>query len=152
MTGSPGALEGDPTATLALEPAFARIGTRCFPLAAEHKPLYHAGAVFASNFLPVLQDLAQQLWRDSGVPADIAARLNTTLLRNVVNNILTLGPAARGDSALVQRQGEAVAQWNATAGQAYQALSQLAATWIAAWPAALLCACFKRLRPRFIDA
>jgi len=115
--------------------------------------------VFASNFLPVLQDLAQQLWRDSGVPADMAARLNTTLLRNVVNNILTLGPAAaltgpaaRGDSALVQRQGEAVAQWNATAGQAYQALSQLAATWIAAWPAALLCACFKRLRPRFIGA
>lgn len=134
LAGSPCALEGDPSATLALEPAFARIGTRCFPLAAEHKLLYHAGAVFATNFLPVLQDLAQQLWRDSGVPADMAARLNTTLLRNAVDNILALGPvcaltgpAARGDTALVQRQGEAVAQWNPTAGKAYQALSQLAA-------------------------
>jgi len=61
-------------------------------------------------------------------------RVGKTLLRNARNNILTLGPAACGDSALVQRQGEAVAQWNAT------------------WPAALLCACFKRLRPRFIGA
>jgi predicted short-subunit dehydrogenase-like oxidoreductase (DUF2520 family) len=64
----------------------------------------------------------------------MAAQLNTTLLRNAVNNILALGPvcaltgpAARGDTALVQRQGEAVAQWNTTAGEAYQALSQLAA-------------------------
>lgn len=134
LADSPCALEGDPSATLALEPAFTRIGTRCFPLAAEHKLLYHAGAVFATNFLPVLQDLAQQLWRDSGVPADMVARLSTTLLRNAVNNILTLGPvcaltgpAARGDTALVQCQGEAVAQWNTTAGEAYQALSQLAA-------------------------
>ncbi|HEY5581115.1 MAG TPA: DUF2520 domain-containing protein [Rhodoferax sp.] len=50
-------------------------------------------------------------------------RVGKTLLRNARNNILTLGPAAltgpaaRGDSALVQRQGEAVAQWNATAAR-----------------------------------
>jgi predicted short-subunit dehydrogenase-like oxidoreductase (DUF2520 family) len=60
--------------------------------------------------------------------------LQTTLLKNAVDNLLTLGPAgaltgpaARGDLALVQRQGEAVTDWDATAGAAYTALSQLAA-------------------------
>ena len=68
------------------------------------------------------------------MPADVAAHLNATLLKNAVNNIQTLGPAgaltgpaARGDVALVQRQGDAVTAWNANAGEAYRALSQLAA-------------------------
>ena len=134
LAGTPCALEGDPVAVTALEPIFESLGTRCFALAAQHKLLYHAGAVFATNFLPVLQDLAQQLWQRSGMPADLATQLNATLLRNAVDNLLALGPmgaltgpAARGDKALVQRQGEAVAQWNTTAGEAYRALSQLAA-------------------------
>lgn len=134
FAGTPCALEGDPAAVSKLETSFARIDAQCFALAAEHKLLYHAGAVFATNFLPVLQALAQQLWHDSGVPADVATRLGTTLLQNAVDNILALGPAgaltgpaARGDLALVEQQGQAVAQWDATAGQAYAALSQLAA-------------------------
>lgn len=133
LADTPCALEGDSLAVTALEPAFKSIGARCFGLAAEHKLLYHAGAVFATNFLPVLQDLAQQLWQRSGVPADVAAQLERTLLHNAVDNLLALGPAgaltgpaARGDTALVQRQGEAVAQWNGTAGEAYRALSLLA--------------------------
>lgn len=133
LAGTPCALEGDPLAVTTLAPAFESLGARCFGLAVEHKLLYHAGAVFATNFLPVLQDLAQQLWQGSGMPADMAAQLNATLLHNAVDNLLTLGPAgaltgpaARGDTALVKRQGEAVARWNATAGEAYRALSQLA--------------------------
>ncbi len=95
--------------------------------------LYHAGAVFATNFLPVLQSVAQQLWHDSGMPADVVAPLQASLLRNAVENLLALGPAsaltgpaARGDMALVQRQAEALSEWDATVGQAYEALSQLA--------------------------
>jgi predicted short-subunit dehydrogenase-like oxidoreductase (DUF2520 family) len=134
FTGTPCALEGDGAALRELEPSFTRIGARCFSLAADDKLLYHAGAVFATNFVPVLQSLANQLWTKTGVPPDVAAHLNATLLQNVVDNIQALGPAgaltgpaARGDVALVQRQGEAVSDWNATAGEAYRALSQLAA-------------------------
>lgn len=134
FAGTPCALEGAPAALAELEPSFVKIGAHCFPLNAKHKLLYHAGAVFATNFLPVLQAVAKQLWMESGVPADVAAHLNATLLKNAVDNILTLGPAgaltgpaARGDLALVKQQGEAVTAWNATAGDAYVALSQLAA-------------------------
>ena len=132
--GTPCALEGDALATQVLAPVFEQIGARCFALAAKDKLLYHAGAVFATNFLPVLQSVAQRLWHDSGMPANLVTTLQTTLLQNAVDNLLTLGPAgaltgpaARGDLALVQRQGEAVTDWDATAGAAYTALSQLAA-------------------------
>ncbi len=132
FAGTPCALEGDAAAVTELELAFTQIGARCFALAAEHKLRYHAGAVFATNFVPVLQAVANQLWLDSGVPPDVAAHLNATLLKNAVENILNLGPAgaltgpaARGDVALVQEQAESVTAWNAQAGAAYAALSQL---------------------------
>lgn len=133
FAGTPCALEGDAQAVAELRVLFTRLGAQCFDLAATDKLLYHAGAVFATNFLPVLQDLAEQLWQHSGMPAALAGHVRATLLNNAVNNIVKLGPqgaltgpAARGDVALVASQGEAVLRWNAHAGMAYQALSQLA--------------------------
>lgn len=134
FAGTPCALEGDAAAVAALQPLFGAVGARCFTLPSADKLLYHAAAVFATNFLPVLQATAEALWRDGGVPPELLPQLRTTLLRNAVDNLLDLGPAgaltgpaARGDTALVQRQGQAVAAWDAQAGTAYAALSELAA-------------------------
>jgi predicted short-subunit dehydrogenase-like oxidoreductase (DUF2520 family) len=134
FAGTPCALEGDGAAITVLQPLFSAIGARCFTLPAADKLRYHAAAVFATNFLPVLQATAEALWRDSGVPPELLPQLRATLLRNAVDNLLALGPAgaltgpaARGDTALVQRQGQAVAAWDAQAGAAYAALSELAA-------------------------
>jgi predicted short-subunit dehydrogenase-like oxidoreductase (DUF2520 family) len=132
--GTPCALEGDILATQSLDTAFAAIDAQPFALAAQHKVLYHAAAVFATNFLPVLQVVAADLWRSSGVPQELIAPLNASLLQKAVQNIAAqgaakalTGPAARGDTELVAMQGKAVAEWNADAGAAYAALSQLAA-------------------------
>ena len=131
--GTPCALEGDAHSLAELKALFTRLGAHCFELAAADKLLYHAGAVFATNFLPVLQDLAEQLWQHTHMPPELVRKMRSTLLNNAVNNIVTLGPhdaltgpAARGDALLVARQGAAVAQWQAQAGVAYQALSELA--------------------------
>ena len=133
FVGTPCALEGDAVATENLHTAFAAIGAQPFALAAEHKVLYHAAAVFATNFLPVLQVVAADLWRSTGMPQDMIVPLSASLLRNAVQNIITqgaaqalTGPAARGDTAVVALQGQAVTDWQADAGQAYQALSTLA--------------------------
>ena len=133
FAGTPCALEGDALAVAELRELFTRLGAQCFDLAAADKLLYHAAAVFATNFLPVLQDLAEQLWQQSGMPPALAGHMRATLLNNAVKNIVRLGPqgaltgpAARGDAALVAAQGEAVLRWNAQAGAAYQILSQLA--------------------------
>jgi predicted short-subunit dehydrogenase-like oxidoreductase (DUF2520 family) len=133
FAGTPCALEGDAQALAELRALFTRLGAQCFDVRAQDKMLYHAGAIFATNFLPVLQDLAEQLWQHSGMPPPLIQHLRASLLQNAVNNITALGPqaaltgpAARGDTALVAAQGEAVLQWNNSAGQAYQALSALA--------------------------
>lgn len=131
--GTPCALEGDAAACTMLRAAFSAIGARCFDVASEHKLLYHAAAVFATNFLPVLQSTAEDLWQATGMPAELIPDLRAALLRNAVANITTLGPqaaltgpAARGDKAAIARQGAAVAAWDAQTGAAYEALSTLA--------------------------
>jgi predicted short-subunit dehydrogenase-like oxidoreductase (DUF2520 family) len=131
--GTPCALEGDAVACDALRPAFTAIGARCFDVASTDKLLYHAAAVFATNFFPVLQSIAEDLWRATGVPAELIPHLRESLLRNAVANITTLGPqaaltgpAARGDTAAIARQGAAVTAWDAQTGAAYTALSELA--------------------------
>ena len=133
FAGTPCALEGDALALGVLSAAFEQIGGHCFPLLEKNKLLYHAAAVFATNFLPVLQATADRLWHDSGMPNDLAKQVRGKLLHNAVANILSLGPAgaltgpaARGDTALVQRQAEAVIAWDPPAGDAYKALSLLA--------------------------
>jgi len=131
--GTPCALEGDASACAVLRPAFTAIGARCFDVASGDKLLYHAAAVFATNFLPVLQATAEDLWQSTGMPPELVTHLRATLLRNAVDNITRLGPqqaltgpAARGDTAAIARQCAAVAEWDAQTGEAYSALSALA--------------------------
>lgn len=131
--GTPCALEGDAAACATLRPAFTAIGARCFDVASADKLLYHAAAVFATNFLPVLQSVAEDLWRSTGVPAELIPPLRASLLRNAVANITALGPkaaltgpAARGDTAAIARQSQAVSAWDPQTGAAYEALSALA--------------------------
>ena len=59
FAGTPCGLEGDAPALAWLHTALTAIGGRCFEIASADKPLYHAAAVFATNFLPVLQHLAR---------------------------------------------------------------------------------------------
>ncbi len=133
FAGTPCALEGDATAKQTLQSAFEAIGANCFELAAKDKMLYHAAAVFATNFLPVLQVVAADLWQSTGMPEELIAPLNASLLQKAVQNIAAqgaakalTGPAARGDTELVAMQVKAVAEWSTDAGAAYAALSQLA--------------------------
>lgn len=128
------ALEGDASACAdVLRPAFTAIGARCFEVASSDKLLYHAAAVFATNFLPVLQATAETLWLATGVPQELIPQLRATLLTNAVANITKLGPqaaltgpAARGDTAAITRQAAALAKWDAPTAAAYGALSTLA--------------------------
>jgi predicted short-subunit dehydrogenase-like oxidoreductase (DUF2520 family) len=134
FVGTPCGLEGDATALAWLLAALSAIGGRCFEIASADKPLYHAAAVFSSNFTVVLQGIAQDAWQSAGVPPELMRPLTEALLKSTVDNVLAMGPAqaltgpaARGDTAVVQAQGEVVKRWNAPAGDVYATLSQLAA-------------------------
>jgi predicted short-subunit dehydrogenase-like oxidoreductase (DUF2520 family) len=133
FAGTACALEGESHACQMLHAAFSAIGAQCFGVQSEHKVLYHAAAVFATNFLPVLQHVAEDAWLSSGVPANLIPQLRAALLRNAVENIIRLGPsdaltgpAARGDTQAIEKQAAVVKAWDCQAGDAYLAMSQLA--------------------------
>ena len=133
FAGTACALEGEVSACAELHTAFTAIGAQCFGVAAQDKVLYHAAAVFATNFMPVLQSVAEAAWARSGVPPALLPQLRASLLRNAVDNINRLGPAgaltgpaARGDLAAIARQAAEVEAWDGPSGEAYRALSALA--------------------------
>ena len=130
--GTPCGLEGDECALRILRPLIAAIGGEAFAVLSERKGLYHAAAVFASNFTVVLQAIAREAWADSGVPDEVARKIQRSLVQATLENVLKFGPAAitgpaaRGDTHVVELQGAEVSRWHPRAGVVYRELSVLA--------------------------
>ncbi len=107
------------------------VGGRPFRLADEAKPLYHAAAVFASNYLVAITALADELFRDAGLsePADLFLPLQRATLDNVAAMgppAALTGPAIRGDAGTVAANLEALAKHAPEAVPAYVALADVA--------------------------
>ncbi|QOY94626.1 DUF2520 domain-containing protein [Massilia sp. UMI-21] len=122
-------IEGDPQALAVLEPAFAAIGARLVRIDPAAKTVYHAAAVFASNYLVTVVDAALRAYQAAGVPAQVARELARPLATEALANVFRLGPeaalsgpVARGDFATVARQQEAVMRWDPATGRLYEAL------------------------------
>jgi predicted short-subunit dehydrogenase-like oxidoreductase (DUF2520 family) len=104
---------------------------RPFRLDDAERPLYHAAAVFASNYLIVTAGFAESLFRTAGVPGPRNAML--PLQRASLDNVERLGPAAaltgpavRGDASTVQRNLQALRASAPDAVAAYVALCDAA--------------------------
>lgn len=74
------------------------LGLRPFPLADADKPLYHAGAAMASNFLVTLYRAAARLLEETDAPPEALVPLMT---RTIENGFALTGPIARGDWSTV---------------------------------------------------
>lgn len=86
-------------------------GSRFAEINVAAKAGYHAGAVFGSNYVAALLDIAHQLIALPGARQDIAA-----LARSAIDNWAAhedarrfTGPAARGDSEVLERHMAALA-------------------------------------------
>lgn len=107
------------------------VGARPFRLADERRPLYHAAAVFASNYLVTTAGVAEELFRKAGVPdpAGVLIPLARASLENVERmgpaGALT-GPAVRGDAGTVARNLEALRAAAPQAVPGYVELCRLA--------------------------
>ncbi len=118
-TGAPSDLEG---ALLVFEGEHrktarlivAAAGARFAEVTAAQKPLYHAAAVFGSNYVAAVIDIAEQLMTQAGVDnsrSELLA-LADSALRNWSSNRDSrrfTGPAARGDRAVLQSHIDALA-------------------------------------------
>jgi len=87
-----------------------------FAFDAARKTEYHAASVLASNDLVALLEAALRCYAKAGFTRADALRLMEPLVRETVDNVFRLGPAAaltgpvaRGDAAVVARQRAALA-------------------------------------------
>jgi predicted short-subunit dehydrogenase-like oxidoreductase (DUF2520 family) len=85
--------ETDEARTVALRLADT-LGLRTFDLDDSARTLYHAGAVFASNYIVTLQRAATLLFDAVGAPP---AALEPLMLRTIENDFELTGPLSRGD-------------------------------------------------------
>jgi len=117
LDGAWGAISGETDEALAVARELAELlGLRPFDLAESDRTLYHAGAVFASNYLVTLQRAAVRL----GVPAEGLVPLMT---RTIENGFELTGPIARGDWATVEAHKEAIEAAQPELEPVYEALA-----------------------------
>lgn len=127
------AAEGDAEALEVLKPAFERIGARVFDIAPELKPVYHAGGVFACNYLVALIEAAVRAHGKAGIPRDASLKAIEPMVRETVDGIFGKGPAraltgpiSRGDVETVRRQFARVRDWDREMGTLYRGLGLIA--------------------------
>jgi len=130
LKGAWAAVEGMPRAVEDGERIAHDLGMRPFRIATKSKAIYHAGAVFASNYLVVVEAIAQRLLRHAGLSdADAWAALRPlvegtfeNLSRHEPREALT-GPVVRADTATIVRHLESLAVDDA---KLYRALGRAA--------------------------
>jgi predicted short-subunit dehydrogenase-like oxidoreductase (DUF2520 family) len=81
------------------------LGLEPFDLADEARPLYHAGAAIASNYLVTLHRVASDLFAAAGAPPEALVPL---MRRTIENGFELTGPIERGDWATVEAHRAAI--------------------------------------------
>lgn len=108
LPGAVFSIEGDQAAYPLAEQMVRDMGGTFFYIAPEVKPLYHAAACVASNYLVSLMDLAKSLLLAAGLPPDLFVQALYPLVHGTLGNIAQVGipdaltgPISRGDAATV---------------------------------------------------
>ena len=81
------------------------LGLKPFELSDDARPLYHAGAAIASNYLVTLHRVASELFRAAGAPPEALVPL---MQRTIENGFELTGPIERGDWETVEAHREAI--------------------------------------------
>jgi len=121
LEGAWAAITGETADALAVARELAEtLGLQPFELADGDRTLYHAGAVFASNYLVTLQRAAVRL----GVPAEGLV----PLMRGTIDHGFELtGPIARGDRATVEAHEQAIRERHPELERLYETLAEATA-------------------------
>jgi predicted short-subunit dehydrogenase-like oxidoreductase (DUF2520 family) len=96
------------------------LGLRPFDLADSARTLYHAGAVFASNYVVTLQRAASLLFESAGVPPEA---LEPLMRRTIENGFELTGPIARGDWETVAAHRAAIREQHPELDHLYETLA-----------------------------
>jgi predicted short-subunit dehydrogenase-like oxidoreductase (DUF2520 family) len=121
LDGAWAAVTGETEAALELARWLAEtLGLRPFELADSARTLYHAGAVFASNYLVTLQRAATLLFESADAPPEA---LEPLMRRTIENGFELTGPIARGDWDTIAAHRAAIHEHRAELDQLYETLA-----------------------------
>jgi predicted short-subunit dehydrogenase-like oxidoreductase (DUF2520 family) len=108
LAGASFALSGEPEALAVARRLVSTLGGRGIQVPTARRPLYHASAVMASNYLVVLLRTAVRLLEEAGAPPEEAEEALLGLARGALQNIEDIGldraltgPVVRGDVDVV---------------------------------------------------
>ncbi len=131
IPGSYCCIEGNRRAVEILRAMAQALNMHSLEIDASEKGLYHAGAVFASNFLVALQDIAMELESTCGLTYEEASKAFMPLVWGTVKNIEKLGtvkaltgPFARGDVETIRRHIKSIRRRCPSALPAYLELGK----------------------------
>jgi predicted short-subunit dehydrogenase-like oxidoreductase (DUF2520 family) len=96
------------------------LGLRAFVLADSDRPLYHAGAVIASNYLVTLQRAAARLFEAAAAPPEA---LEPLMSRTIENGFQLTGPLLRGDRATIESHRAAIRARHPELDELYETLA-----------------------------
>jgi predicted short-subunit dehydrogenase-like oxidoreductase (DUF2520 family) len=115
FAGTACAVDGDAAALRVLVPFARAIGGTPLRVKPGRKALYHAGAVFSSNYVVAVMEAALRLFEEAGVKRPAARKALSTLAEGTLANIRAegiagalTGPIERGDAATVRRHSAAI--------------------------------------------
>jgi predicted short-subunit dehydrogenase-like oxidoreductase (DUF2520 family) len=101
FAGTTCAYEGDPAAERVMKSMIQKIQGMPLKVRAGRKPLYHAAAVFAANYVLTVMDMAFELFRESGItdPGPLLKLARGTLdnIERIGTRKALTGPIQRGD-------------------------------------------------------
>lgn len=122
------AIDGAPEALAWAARLVALLGGLPLYIPAASRPLYHAAAVMASNYLIALTAAAVMLMKEAGVDEATARRALEPLARTSIENAFLLGPRAaltgpiaRGDAGTVREHLDALAKAPTSVSSLYRA-------------------------------
>lgn len=139
LHGATAAVDGDARARSVAETLASTLGMRCIRIPPEARPLYHAAAVFASNYVVVLAGVAQRLLENAGTSSEVAWEALRHLVLGTARNLASgdavsalTGPIARGDTETLRKHLAVLSPGDA---DLYRALARAALSVAALTPA-----------------
>lgn len=132
-------LEGDQPACNLLCELLHHCGAAVFRVAPGHKPIYHAGTVFACNYLAALIEVGLRCLERAGIDRDTGREILRPIVQETASNVFRFGPAraltgpvARGELSVVAAHIEGLRQWDPHLARLYRLLGVVAAQLAAA--------------------
>jgi len=125
LPGSAFAIDGEPDAVAWATQIAGLLNGIVLQIPATARPLYHAAAVTASNYLIALISTAVMLMKEAGVDEATAQRALEPLARTSVRNAFELGPAAALTGPIVRGDADTVRAHLAAIRNAKPAVSSL---------------------------